>query len=192
MTAYSPGGAFNRYWYANNNPFRFTDPDGRQSEEDGDKPTGNCAPETCSKPEAHEPETPTLPDNPSGLGEGWGDVTPQGGQNPKIPKRYRGPNGTEVEFDPADPDKPSNTWGGKNHWHDVNPETGKRQGGHLLPGSPIPGPDGQSESRTMMDRMEAITPGPIVKWGTTAIIIYVIVSEGSRIVFPPRNLVPVP
>lgn len=32
VTAYSnPAGAFNRYWYANNNPYRFTDPDGRYS-----------------------------------------------------------------------------------------------------------------------------------------------------------------
>ena len=29
VTATSVGGNFNRYWYANNNPYRFTDPDGR-------------------------------------------------------------------------------------------------------------------------------------------------------------------
>jgi RHS repeat-associated protein len=29
VTASSVGGNFNRYWYANNNPYKFTDPDGR-------------------------------------------------------------------------------------------------------------------------------------------------------------------
>ena len=31
VTVDSVGGNFNRYWYANNNPYRFTDPDGRES-----------------------------------------------------------------------------------------------------------------------------------------------------------------
>ena len=30
------GGNFNRYWYANNSPYRFTDPDGRRSREEAD------------------------------------------------------------------------------------------------------------------------------------------------------------
>jgi RHS repeat-associated protein len=30
VTVSSVGGNFNRYWYGNNNPYRFTDPDGRQ------------------------------------------------------------------------------------------------------------------------------------------------------------------
>lgn len=37
VTAYSPGGAFNQYWYANANPYRMVDPDGRdpgESEEE--------------------------------------------------------------------------------------------------------------------------------------------------------------
>ena len=41
VTAYAkPGTNFNRYWYGNNNPYRFTDPDGRYSC-DGSK--GDCA-----------------------------------------------------------------------------------------------------------------------------------------------------
>ncbi|TWI03646.1 RHS repeat-associated protein [Luteimonas cucumeris] len=30
------GANYNRYWYANNNPYRFTDPDGRRSKEESD------------------------------------------------------------------------------------------------------------------------------------------------------------
>lgn len=45
VTAYSVGGAFNRYWYANANPYRMIDPDGRQA-----KPTQGCGDQTCSEP----------------------------------------------------------------------------------------------------------------------------------------------
>ena len=41
------------------------------------------------------------------------------------------------------------------------------------------------------DTLKSIPPGPIARAGTAAIIIYLIVSEGSRL-YPPRNLVPVP
>jgi RHS repeat-associated protein len=38
VTAYSsPGANFNRYWYANNSPYRFTDPDGRIGRDDPPK-----------------------------------------------------------------------------------------------------------------------------------------------------------
>src|SRR5579863_10259311 len=37
----------------------------------------------------------------------------------------------------------------------------------------------------------SITPGPILKWGTAGVVIYIIIDEGSRL-YPPRNLVPVP
>jgi len=33
VTPFSPGGAFNRYWYANANPYRMVDPDGRTANE---------------------------------------------------------------------------------------------------------------------------------------------------------------
>lgn len=38
----SSGGNFNRYWYANNNPYRFVDPDGRQAVDDYGRPRSTC------------------------------------------------------------------------------------------------------------------------------------------------------
>lgn len=72
--------------------------------------------------QAQQQSGPVLPSNPSGLGSGWQDVTPiPGGKvNPKIPKRFRGPKGTEVEFDPGVAGKPG--WGGKDHWHEFGPD----------------------------------------------------------------------
>jgi hypothetical protein len=141
---------------------------------------------------AQQQSGPVLPNNPSGLGSGWQDVTPTpGGKvNPKIPKRFRGPKGTEIEFDPGVEGRPG--WGGKDHWHEIGPD-GKREDGHLAPGAPIPGPDGAPEpaQRSIMDRMRSITLGPILKLGTAGVIIYIIIDEGSRL-YPPRNLVPVP
>jgi RHS repeat-associated protein len=164
-----------------------TDAD-RQAEESAD--SGTAA--SNAQEQSQQQNGATLPSNPSGLGSGWKDVTPQGGKNPKIPKRYRGPKGTEIEFDPGDPNKSPKKWGGRDHWHEVGPD-GRRKDGHLAPGSPMPGPDGDSApaERSMMDRMRSITPSPILKLGPVGIIIYILIDEGSRL-YPPRNLAPVP
>jgi hypothetical protein len=50
---------------------------------------------------------------------------------------------------------------------------------------------GHPAQRTMMDRLRSIMPGPMLKLGTAGVVIYIIVSEGSRL-YPPRDLVPVP
>ena len=47
-------------------------------------------------------------------------------------------------------------------------------------------------SPNLLDLIKAIPPQKIVDLGLPAIAIYVIVSEGSRVLFPLRNLVPVP
>jgi len=62
-----------------------------------------------------------------------------------------------------------------------------------LGGPPVGGGqvDHNNNPVTMMDRMRSITPGPILKWGTAGVVIYIIIDEGSRL-YPPRNLVPVP
>jgi RHS repeat-associated protein len=45
---------------------------------------------------------------------------------------------------------------------------------------------------SLMDRLNKIPPKQIQALGRNAIILYLIVSEGSRILFPVRNLVPAP
>jgi RHS repeat-associated protein len=153
--------SLNLYAYAGDNPLRFTDLDGHAACQ-GFAICRSTEPENIAAGEEQYEQRlaqlKTLPDGPSGLGEGWTDVTPQGGQNPKIPKRYRGPKGSEIEFDPADPDKSPKTWGGKNHWHEVGPD-GKREDEHLAPGSAIPGPDGVPDARVQLPSARQIGIG---------------------------------
>src|SRR3546814_447198 len=40
VTVDSVGGNFNRYWYGNDNPYSFVDPDGRQAKREG--PSADC------------------------------------------------------------------------------------------------------------------------------------------------------
>jgi RHS repeat-associated protein len=68
LTALSnPVGAFNRYWYANNNPYKFTDPDGRQPVDDspehrpdGARRQSPTSPAPKPAPE-DKPQTPVQP-----------------------------------------------------------------------------------------------------------------------------------
>jgi hypothetical protein len=134
----------NLYAYVGNNPLSKVDADGHAMQ-DSD---GNIhwLPNCICQQSGSAPPAPVLPPSPSGLGPGWKDVTPS--QRPaQFPRRYQGPKGTQLEFDPADPNAPKGSYGAEDHWHEVDPATGKRTGdgprnGHLAPGMPIPGPDG--------------------------------------------------
>lgn len=144
---------------------------------------------------------PTLPQDPNGLGPEWHDVTP----HPKSPRRFRGPGGVEIEFDPADPTMGPEKWGGTDHWHQVNPRTGKRvrkgPRGHIEPGQPVPppipliiinptsihGPWFPNETTGLSPQL--ITRGAAAL--STGALVYLMISEGSRL-FLPRNLIPIP
>jgi uncharacterized protein RhaS with RHS repeats len=55
VTAYSSSGAnFNRYWYANNNVYRFMDPDGRLAQDDKPPPSEPSPPPPPSRKERAE------------------------------------------------------------------------------------------------------------------------------------------
>ena len=184
--------------YARNNPLRFTDPTGALAE-DGNKP-----PEPEPKPLPPPPKpAPTRPDGrpepppvlpppgASGQPNEWVYVpnqAPSPGQRPgrwKPRERVPNPKGAQ----------PSASWDPDGHW-DIDtpsPTGGKGDRQRFLPDGTAIGPDhrplrGGSSSfvldpRIARDGAMAIGTGAFVYW---------FISEGSRIVFPPRNLVPIP
>ena len=93
--------------------------------------------------------------------------------------------------------QPSGSWDPEGHW-DVDDGLGERQR-YTPDGKPITPEEAHGKCKTpdtptskmsdpkFMDKMAKITG-----LTGTALIIYLIISEGSRVVFPPRNLVPVP
>ncbi len=92
-----------------------------------------------------------MPQNPSGLGPEWKDVTPDP-DNQKCPRRFRNPEGVEIEFDPATPGADPSTSRGRDGWHEVDPKTGHRvkkgPTAHLNPGDPVPSPRGPGNETT--------------------------------------------
>jgi RHS repeat-associated protein len=143
-----------------------------------DKPAPQPAPTdpNTGKPTPPPVPVPGAPDLP------WkwnpNDQNPRGGD--WGPDGWKGPNPPHGSWDPDghwDIDK-----GGKGPRDHYDP-----QGNPITPGQAHPG----DAPKTMMDRMRSITPGPILKWGTAGVVIYIIIDEGSRL-YPPRNLVPVP
>ncbi|WP_238135610.1 RHS repeat-associated core domain-containing protein [Xanthomonas fragariae] len=116
-----------------------------------------------------------LPENPSGLPSGY-----KPDSSHRDPNGERWTNGTDVlDFHRGRAGKPG--WRGKDHWH--------HNGGdkHYSPGDECPTLDQDNlEDKDFIDEMSEIT-------GLTggALIIYLIMSEGSR-AFPPRNLIPIP
>jgi hypothetical protein len=124
-------------------------------------------PPAPDKPPSWDPKKP-LPDSPDKLGPDW-KPDPQhdpGGKSGD--KRYVNPDGDKVDWHKGDPNGKS-YWDKHDHWHWV--PGGEKEKWHYEPGDKI--------------KSTAVKAAIV-----TAIIVYVIVSEGSR-VFPPRNLVPV-
>ena len=128
-----------------------------------------------------------VPKPPPGKPPGWKPGDPLA---PNDWARGKGTGDRPTRWDPKYPvpgqSQPNVSWGPEGHW-DYNDGFGNRT---------RYGPDGgqvdHDNNPTMMDRMRSITPGPILKWGTVGVVGFIIIDEGSRFVFPLRNLVPVP
>jgi hypothetical protein len=181
------GGDVNLYRYVGNSPANATDPTGLAEEPvQGMTPSHNRP--RPIRPPAPQPAPPSsctpamiLPGNPTGLPPEW---TPDPTHKYPNGTRFRHPGGDYVDWHPGQPGKPG--WGGKDHWH----HNGGKQ--HLKPGDEIPDPN-PVEPPAAPDLPQ---PDPNTKYVVIGVgagcVIYWIVSEGSRFLFPPRNLIPIP
>jgi hypothetical protein len=145
-----------------------------------------------------------LPLDPSGLPPDW---THDPSHRDPNGSRWRHPSGDYLDFHKGRPGKPG--WRGKDHWHhngdDEHLEPGVDEIPEPEPVSGPPRPDktpadaAEPEPSAGEDTGEARgTDGDFMKRMAeitgltgTALILYLIASEGSRL-FPPRNLVPIP
>ncbi len=205
--------SLNLYVYVRDNPVSGADADGHQNE-NGAQGT-RCALETgenCSQQEREQLRVaqagqPTqvknqnagtpAPTNPDG--------TPKPPPNPPPPGASGKPNewvrvpGTEGRPDkwvPRDPvpspqgGQPQGSWDEKGgHW-DMDDGRGSRNR-YLPDGTKVDHINRPIPAVGLWDRIKSIPPQPVVAAGTAAVIIYIIVSEGSRL-YLPRNVVPIP
>lgn len=105
-----------------------------------------------------------LPNDPSGLGDGWSQD--HGHRNPNGEK-WDHKSGTSVEWHPGQPGKPG--WGGKDHWH---VDGGKK---HLPPGTDVPefpGNDEGEEGGQCGNDSACRTVATTVVMGGTAYVVY--------------------
>ena len=199
--------SLNLYVYVSNNPLTFADPDGHDTGDDkphaapgaGCQDNMDCeskagqtgsAPDNKTKPPQPKnpdgsPKVPPVP-VPGAPGMGWkwnpDSGNPRGGTYGG--DGWKGPNPPNASLDPD------------GHW-DVNDGSGNPVQHYDPNGKPItpeqahPGNPPASKKQSIWDRTKSIAPGPIVRAGTAAIVVFFVVSEGSRL-FPPRNLVPIP
>jgi len=117
----------------------------------------------------------TLPNDPSGLPSTW-----KPDLSHRDPNGERWTNGTDVlDFHKGRAGSPG--WRGRDHWHHDKGEK------HYAPGDECPTSDTPPPADAdFMQKMSEIT-------GLTgaALLIYIFISEGSRVI-PPRNLIPIP
>ncbi len=199
--------SLNLYSYVENNPTTVGDPDGHcpwntpgctpKSNPDTDTPANASAQQKTAQNQGQpaptnpdgSPKSPNgdVPKPPPGKPPGWkpGDPLAPNEWVPKDPGK-----GDREKWGPKYPipggSQPGVSWDPEGHWdHD----DGNRNRTRWLPGGG--GQVDHDNNPTIMDRMRSITPGPILKWGTAGVVIYIIIDEGSRL-YPPRNLVPVP
>jgi RHS repeat-associated protein len=133
------------------------------------KEGGGAAPPPCICQRNNSPANGP-PDTTVNIPDGRGGST----------DRTYGPDGKAVkDIDsghPHDPNPHAHDW----DWSKDPPRQPRRD---LTPN--------ETPMQSLWDKIKAIPPAPIAQAGTAAIIIYFVVSEGSRL-FPPRNLIPLP
>ena len=123
-----------------------------------------------------------------------GDPTNEWKWNPNPQNRRGGSWGPKRPI--SGQGQPSGSWDPEGHW-DIDDGKGNRQrhdenGNPISPEEAHDKPPKQAPSKIaipddLLTRMAVITG-----LTGTALIIYIVVSEGSRVLFPPRNLLPIP